>query len=66
LPAIEAVLATDDHLWRYWVLDLLVKTPALVSSLRPTLTRLAEQPTAAESAEALDQLAAALLRRHPR
>lgn len=57
IPEIRRVLETDDHLWKYWLLSCLARTPEMASALRADLTRLAEHPTQEEAAEELHVLA---------
>lgn len=63
VPHIWRVLQSDDLVWKYWVIGLLV--PALpqsaASSFRPELERLATRPEPSELLEELDQQAASVL-----
>lgn len=63
LPHIRAVLATDDVMWKYWVIGYLLKnSPELATALREELTRYANSPTPEESEVELDQIAKGVLR----
>jgi hypothetical protein len=63
IPHIRAILATDDNMWKYWVLSHVVQhSPEIAAALREDLVRLANSPTRAETAEELDQLAQEFLR----
>lgn len=62
LPHIRRVLATDDDIWKYTVLSLLVEDrPELVQEIEQELYRLATTPTTNERAEELDQKAQEIL-----
>jgi hypothetical protein len=62
-PHIEKILQSSDDIWRYWVLVALVqKSAALARTLQPTLRRVADRPTAGESAEGVAEEAVAALR----
>ncbi len=55
LPHARHVLGTNDDVWKYWVLSLLVKPSIpLAAALKEELERLANVPTAGEIAEELD------------
>jgi hypothetical protein len=54
LTEIRRILATDDDVWKYWILIRIVATsPALAEQLRPELSRLAQFPTRTEMEEEL-------------
>ena len=61
-PHIRQVLATDDEVWKSWVLQWVVSgSSELTSSLTPELRKLAVSPTAGERQEGLDVIAKELL-----
>ena len=62
LPHIRRVLATDDDIWKYWVLSRLVEDNfELARDLAPELSRMAAAPTPGEAEEELDQKAREIL-----
>lgn len=64
IPLVKAVLATDDDVWKYWCLEILVKRlpEDIRMDLKSELIRLAERPTAGEKLEGLDETAMEILR----
>jgi len=62
-PLIKDVLTTDDDIWKYWCLQILVKRlpHEVKKSFEEDLIRLVERPTAGEKAEALDETAIEIL-----
>ena len=63
LPHIRDVLATDDDVWKYWVLTYLVEgSPAVAEALRDELRRYALSPTPNEVAEGLSEKARSILK----
>ncbi|MFT8320267.1 MAG: DUF5071 domain-containing protein [Bacillus sp. (in: firmicutes)] len=63
IPLIKNVLATNDYVWMYWCLEILVKRlPADVKKqVKSELIRLVEKPTAEEKLEELDVTALEIL-----
>ncbi|WP_108671750.1 DUF5071 domain-containing protein [Peribacillus acanthi] len=59
VPLIKEVLATNDDVWKYWCLIILVKRlpEDLRMQFKRDLIRLAESPTAGEKLEELDEIA---------
>jgi hypothetical protein len=63
-PHIRAVLATDDDVWKYWVVQGVVgKSAALVHALQPELERLAHSPTGGEVEEGVSELSAQIIKK---
>jgi hypothetical protein len=58
-PLIWNVLRGEDHLWKYWCIVRLVSVMpvGVAEQFRSELRRIAEQPTAAERTEELDEAA---------
>ncbi|WP_084780184.1 DUF5071 domain-containing protein [Bacillus massilinigeriensis] len=63
VPLIKDVLATNDDVWKYWCLEILVKRlpNELRKSFKGDLIRLIESPTAGEKLEELDEIALEIL-----
>lgn len=63
VPLIKEVLATNDDVWKYWCLIILVKRlpEDLRMRFKKDLIRLAESPTAGEKLEELDEIALEIL-----
>lgn len=63
IPLIKDVLVTNDDIWKYWCLIILVeKLPKdLIVQLKSGLIRLVESPTAGEKLEELDEIALEIL-----
>lgn len=63
VPHIQAILVSDDDVWKYWVIDALA--PRLDASVRSQLmdavTRIANEPTEGEVADEVHLVAASLL-----
>lgn len=63
-PHLRAALASQDHVWKYWILtQILAESPELRALLREDLERLAWSPIPGERDEELDIEAGALLTR---
>jgi len=64
IPLIKNVLASEDDVWKYWCLEILVKrmSKSFRIEFKDDLIKLAEQPTAAEKLEELDTIAIEILR----
>jgi hypothetical protein len=63
VPHIRAVLATDDDVWKYWVVQGVVgKSAELVHALKPELERLAHSPTDGETEEGVSELSAQIIK----
>ena len=61
-PHIQAILQTDDDIWKAWILrDIVADSAELRTMLKADLQRLATSPTPAEQAEELDALARQML-----
>ena len=58
VPLIKNVLATNDDVWKYWCLIILVKRlpEDLRIQFKKNLIRLVESPTAGEKLEELDEI----------
>lgn len=63
IPLIIEVLATNDNVWKYWCLEILVKRfpNELRKSFKSDLIRLIERPTPGEKLEELDEIALEIL-----
>lgn len=63
VPLIKNVFATNDDVWKYWCLVVLIKRLPKESRslLKSDLIRLIERPTAGEKVEELDEIAIQLL-----
>ncbi|WNG51859.1 DUF5071 domain-containing protein [Archangium minus] len=64
VPHVRDILRGDDDLWKYYVVARIVRMMprATAEALRPELTRIASDPTSGEEVEAIDDLAAEILR----
>ncbi len=63
-PHVRAALASQDHIWKYWILtQILAESPDLTELFREDLERLAWSPIPGEREEELDIEARALLKR---
>ena len=63
LSHIRDVLATDDNVWKYWVLSYLVEgSPPVAEALREELRRYAHSPTPGEAAEGLSEKSWSILK----
>jgi hypothetical protein len=59
---VRRVLATDDAIWKYWVLtEVVAPSRPLAAALRTDLERLATAPSADEVAEEVDAVARRIL-----
>jgi hypothetical protein len=62
LPEVQRVLESADDVWKYWLLKLVVaESPEVLNALRPTLTRLVQNPTVGEQVEGVVAAARKLL-----
>jgi hypothetical protein len=63
LPEVRRILASDDEMWKYWVLVAVVAAmPAAVAGLlRPELVRMATQPTPGEVTDEVNLAAREIL-----
>lgn len=63
VPLIKDVLATNDDVWKYWCLEILVKRlpKELRKEFKVDLIRLVERSTADEKLEELDEIAYEIL-----
>lgn len=63
VPHISRVLQTDDYIWKYWVITLLLPSlpEAAAAGFRPELERLYYTPQPNEKNEGLDQQARKIL-----
>ena len=61
-PHIRAVLATDDDVWKYWLIQgVVVNSAELAHALKPELERLAHSPTDGETAEGVSEVSAQII-----
>lgn len=62
-PHVSRVLKTDDHVWKYWILQLIMPSlpEGAAQQFRPELERLCNAPSDAERREELDQQARQVL-----
>ncbi|QOZ46842.1 DUF5071 domain-containing protein [Bradyrhizobium sp. CCBAU 53340] len=65
VPHIRDVLISDDDVWKYWVISILVDAlpKADAAQLRPELERLCHAPGPHEAAEELDEQARKILQK---
>lgn len=66
VPHIQAVMRTDDHIWKYWCLTELIEhlpSGLVAETFSPELKRIAASPTRSEQAEDLDEAAQQLLQK---
>lgn len=63
IPLIKAVLTTNDDIWKYWCLIILVKRlpEDIRMQFKSDLIRLVESPTVGEKLEELDEIALEIL-----
>lgn len=63
VPLIKYILSTDDDVWKYWCLEMLVKELPVPcqAHLKSELLRLVERPTAGEKLEQLNETAMEIL-----
>lgn len=64
VPLIKEVLATNDHVWKYWCLEILVKRlpEGFRKQFESELMRMVERPSEGEKLEELDVTAMEILR----
>lgn len=64
VPFIKEVLSTNDDVWKYWCLEVLVKRfpEDIKRQLKSELIQIAESPTKGEKLEELEVLAMEILR----
>jgi len=64
VPHIKEVLATNDHVWKYWCLEILVKRlpEGFRKQFESELMRIVERPSEGEKLEELDVTAMEILR----
>ena len=61
-PYIREVLKTDDEIWKYWVLLLIIgESSELFKIFKPELLRIASNPTLREQQEELNEIAKSVL-----
>lgn len=61
-PHLQMIFESEDHVWKYWVLDKLVApSPRLAVALEPSLLRMALDPSPGESDEGVDEIARRIL-----
>jgi hypothetical protein len=61
-PHLRTVFESDDHVWKYWVLEQLVDpSPGLAAVVQPSLLRMALNPSAGEIDEGVDEIARGIL-----
>ena len=65
VPHIWRVLGTDDHMWKYWVIGILIRDlpEAAAAEFRPELERLCYNPQPDERGSELDEQARDVLER---
>ena len=63
IPHVKDVLATNDHIWKYWCLEYLVKyfPVDLIKALEPELNRIANHPSRGEEIEEVHEAAQKIL-----
>ena len=65
IPPIQHVMNTDDNVWKYWVMDVIMwDSYELTVAFQEELERLAWSPTDDEVAEELDRVAQEVLDKH--
>lgn len=61
-PHLRVVFESEDHIWKYWVLDKLVHpSPALAMAVEPYLVRMASNPSQGEMNEGVDEISLGIL-----
>lgn len=61
-PHLRMIFESEDHVWKYWVLDKLVApSPRLAVAVEPYLLRMASDPSPGESDEGVDEIARRIL-----
>lgn len=61
-PHLRVIFESEDHVWKYWVLDKLVAaSPRLAVAVEPHLLRMALDPSPGESGEEVDEIARRIL-----
>lgn len=63
VPHIKAVLVSEDSIWKYWAIELVVRNlrPDVFSSLRNDIARLADRPSRGDQSEKVDLVAQGIL-----
>jgi hypothetical protein len=62
IPHIRTIMATDDEIWKYWVMGIIMgDSPEVAAAFREDLERIAYAPTERETREELDDRARDLL-----
>jgi hypothetical protein len=64
-PHIKAILNSDDAVWKYWTIDLVVRhlSPDILVDLRDDLAKLANHPSQVDQMEGVDVVAKNILNR---
>ena len=61
-PHLRMIFESEDHVWKYWVLDKLVApSSSLAIAIKPHLLRMALEPSPGESDEEVDEIARRIL-----
>jgi len=61
-PHLRVIFESEDHVWKYWVLDKLVApSPKLTVALEPSLLRMALEPSPGEGDEGVDEITRSIL-----
>lgn len=65
IPHIKHILETDDEIWQYWIILLIIKdSPDVATTFRIELERLAKAPTERETKEELNEVAQEVLQKY--
>lgn len=59
VPHIKTILSSDDSIWKYWVILLVVRKlkPAMLDQLNEELVLLSNNPTRSDQTEGVDEVA---------
>ncbi len=61
-PHLRMIFESEDHVWKYWVLDKLVApSPKLAVAVESYISRMALEPSPGESDEGVDEIARRIL-----
>jgi len=61
-PHLRMIFESEDHVWKYWVLDKLVApSPNVALAVEPYLLRMALDPSPGETEEGIDEIARRIL-----
>lgn len=65
IPHIKKVFETDDHIWKYWIIqEIFLESPEVAAEFRDELQRIAHTPTESEITEEIPETALDVLKHY--